>query len=92
MRKIEFNLSTNNLHIVDSWKIKNRVEMEEILKSILPDRFLKARSIDSYVREWCAHNLLYSWHFKIDRTKDCDLNMDESRIRRLGYFFLSLLY
>lgn len=92
MKEIEFTLTITNCHIVDSYLITSRKDMKKFCKEILPDRFLRYRSVGSYVREWCAHNLLYNLHIGRDRTKDCDLNLDENIFKRFCYFILSLFY
>mgnify|MGYP003292533461 CR=1 FL=1 len=92
MKEIEFVLTYNNCHIVDSYLITDRKEMEEFCQNYLPERFFRTRTLKSYIREWCAHNLLYRMKFQISRTKDCDLNLDEKWFMRLGYFLLSIFY
>ena len=49
------------------------------------------RSINSYIREWKAHNWLYRHNLFTSHTRDVDLNDDESLLRRIGYFIVSLL-
>ena len=52
--------------------------------------FAYKRTIGSWLREWRAHNVLYKWGYQPDRTKSVDLNEDETQIRKIGYFLLSI--
>ena len=83
--------------IEDSFVINSRFRMRYILCRIktkyidsAKSNIVFKRSITSLVNEWAAHNLLYYVGYKKHRTKDVDLD-NESRIRRLGYWFLSRL-
>lgn len=91
---IEYSISNNNCHIVDSYMIKGKRAKLNFISYVLfeYEGFAKARSSMSYYREWKAHNILYKWKVKPESTKDTDLNTNESLIRRLGYFFISLLF
>ena len=50
-----------------------------------------SRSKHSYVKEWFAHKVLYNIGYKRERTKDVDLNDDESLAHRLGYTIIYLV-
>lgn len=96
--KITFDLTTLNIHIENSFK-KSKKEIRSIIcdiSNLAPFHALQVAGFDrsnrSMIREWCAHNFLYKHNYKRERTKDVDLNQNESLSRRLGYFFLSLFY
>lgn len=78
-----------NIQIRDSYKMTSRSQQIRVIK-ILYDRYkwFRIRSVKSYVRELRTHNRLYKLGLFKSRTKDCDLNPDESILRRIGYFFL----
>ncbi len=87
--------SNNNIHIRDSYLIKNDEDKIKMLDLIMgSDEYAKGnhnRSRDSYLIEWKAHNVLYEWGIAPSRTASVDLNEDESLFRRICYFFLSKL-
>ena len=89
-------ISKNNLHIMDSYKIRKSSDMLAVLKIIRAEAYLRGftyrRSIASWLHEWKAHNTLSARNIETERTSFVDLNEDESIIRRLGYFVLSLFY
>lgn len=89
---IQYSLSANNCHIIDGYLTRSREVMEDFCKNVLPARFKAARSVQSYVAEWRAHNLLYDLHLFRSHTKDTDLNIDEKKIARFFYGILSLFY
>ena len=95
-RIIMYNMTEKNIHIEDSYKIRDISEMKEILELIGSEALRCCipykRSISSWLREWKAHNYLYDMNYEKDRTGSVDLNEDESLIRRIGYFFLALFY
>ena len=94
--KIE--VTKNNTHITDSYKVKNKGVMFSILMNTRikysnnSDLAIHKRTLDSMVREWRAHNFLYEIKYKRERTKDVDLDINEPWYRKTGYFILSLLY
>lgn len=86
-------LSKTNLHIKDSYKIKDPKEKEEVILHLLelePD--YERRNVPSLIREWKAHNILYKWGMFKDSTRDVDLDVYESRIHRLGYWILATFF
>ena len=80
----------DNIKIIDSYKLKNKKEIKEAVIEILEKApmYLSNRTVNSLVREWRAHNILYNWGLFISHTKDCDLEAKESLFRRFFYFFL----
>lgn len=93
---IEYRLSASNIQIKDSYLITSQKQMRNIVQAIrmaaYEEGYEYKRTNDSWVREWAAHNLLYDWHVKRDRTGDVDLNENESSLKRLCYYLFSLLY
>ena len=94
---LEVTFYRNNIHIENSYTIKNEKQMitllkcaRELAKSLYDYKY--KRTISSWLREWEAHNLLYALGVEKKRTGSVDLNEDESKTRRFGYFALSLLY
>lgn len=78
-----------NIKIVDSYLVTDKHKQQKIVAGLLAlHPWFRERSLNSYVREWRSHNRLYRLHFKVESTKDCDLNVEESLIRRFFYFFL----
>ena len=93
---IEYRLSASNIQIKDSYLITNQKQMRDIVQAIrvaaYEEGYEYKRTNDSWVREWAAHNLLYDWNFKRDRTGTVDLSENESGFKRFCYCLLSLLY
>lgn len=78
---INYKISTNNIHIADSFQYTTKKEMKEIiqyLKKLYPDHIVFTRSISSLVK---------------DRTKDIDLECPQKWYYKIAYFFIiSTLY
>ena len=94
--EIEYYIHKDNCQVRNSYRYINDDDLKlEFIYYIMDtnSNFLTGkRSAKSYVREWKAHNILYSWGVKPDSTKDTDLNISEKWIRRLGYFVIALLF
>lgn len=93
---IQYTLSKYNIHIVNSYQVRTKEDMETIVKSIRTEAaqngFEYSRSNSSWVKEWMAHNYMYDKGFQKDRTGSVDLNEDESKLRLLAYKVISLCY
>ena len=93
---IDYQLSASNISIKNSYLITDKKQMQDIVQAIRIAAFEQGyeykRTNSSWVREWVAHNLLYSWNIAPERTGTVDLNEDETIFRRVCYFFLSLLH
>lgn len=79
-----------NLHIKESYKIRRLSDMMDYLiehKCELGD----SRSMESYLIEWRAHNIMYDLGLFRSHTKDVDLNDDESMTRRIAYAIIWLI-
>lgn len=93
---LDYKVSANCIKLIDSYTIHKRSEMAIILnwiKDKYPDNAVfKQRTINSLIREWRSHNLLYSLHIERDRTKDVDLNIGQKWYYKVCYFILSIFY
>lgn len=92
---IQYKISTNNIHIINSFQYTTRKEMKKIiqyLKELYPNNIVFKRPISSLIREWCSHNLLYKVKIARHRTKDLDLEYPQKWYYKITYFLLSLLY
>lgn len=93
---MEYTISDKVIHIQDSYKIKTKKEMTEILNSFreqYPENYiLKTRSNSSLIREWKGHNFLYELRLFRSHTKDVDLDDNTCIILMTGYWFLALGY
>lgn len=54
--------------------------------------FSYLRSKESWAEEIAAHNALYNLHLFRSRTKDAEIDEDESVVRLIGYKFIAWLY
>lgn len=84
---IEYNSA--NVRILDPYKIKSKTFMELILEIFkIRTGFVSKRSINSWVREWKAHNRLYKLGLFKEHTKDCDLEENKKIHRLMVYWIL----
>lgn len=89
---MNIDISKNNIHIEDSFDVSKR-DIKGDLVVILEyadrqDCEVCNRSLKSLCLEWYAHNLLYKWHIKRERTKDVDLNYPQTWKERIFYLIL----
>jgi hypothetical protein len=87
-----------NITITNSYHFNSK-QMNDILDYIMNKDYFRmlaaagfTRSKESLLREWKAHNILYRWGYEKERTGSVDFSQYESRIRRIGYLILSILY
>ena len=94
--QITYILSGNNCSVRNSYLYINNDDLKrEFIQYIMDNNanFLTCkRSVGSFVREWKAHNILYSWGWFKKSTEHADLNTDETCFRRIGYFFITLFF
>lgn len=87
-------IDINNIHIENSYKITKRKEMKKILLTIQSKhpncKVFSKRSMNSLIFEWVAHNRLYKIGYRRDKTKDVDLDIEETWCRKLIYRILSI--
>lgn len=89
---ITYKIYKTDVQIRDSWEIKRRKEMIEILDHILDqlpaDHPIKSKRRNALLLEWSAHNLLHRIGYKPKQTGSVDLNAGESWKHRICYFIL----
>lgn len=92
---ISCNISPANIQIVNSYTIRNvstmKYHLRHIMQTIPSDFPVKRLKMTPMILEWSAHNLLYRLHYHPERTKSVDLNVGESWMRKVGYFFLGFV-
>jgi hypothetical protein len=97
--QVTMNIEALNIHIKNSYQVNNSKEMKQIIDMIMNKSCYKqlaaagyTRTKESLLREWKAHSVLYRLGYKKEQTGSADLNQNESRGRRIAYFFLSWFY
>ena len=94
--EISYTLTKGNVHIVDSYKVCKKADMNAIVKLIRAEAlrlgFKYKRSNSSWVTEWRAHNYMYDNGIERARTASVDLSEDESRLRLIAYNLMSARY
>lgn len=95
---LNITLSTNNIHIENSYNVELPIVMDEILTllrkevddtGITMDTPLNHRSNKSMIREWIAHNNLYILGYEQERTAHLDLNWPQKWYVKVAYWLLS---
>ena len=90
LNDITYNILSNRIKIIDSYKITDRSKMNEIIYAIQykhPEIKFN-REYSDLIHEWVAHNRLYKWGIKPEKTKDVDLEFEESRCKIFIYKIL----
>lgn len=94
--EITFTATNKNVHIVDSYKITKKADMNAIAKLIRAEAkklgYTYKRSNSSWVTEWRAHNYMYDKGMARSRTASVDLDECASRIVLASYKLMSALY
>lgn len=88
-----YDVSINNVHIKDSYKITSKSEMKEILYAIQhkrPECNTFKRSYNSLIAEWRTHNRLYRLGYQKSRTGSVDLNYPLKWYVELAYRILGI--
>lgn len=97
---LNITISTNNIHIEESYRVTNPVDMRIVLNDtveflntnhITMDTPFNHRSTCSMIREWIVHNNAYYMNYNPERTKSCDLNYPQPWYANIVYFFCSLI-
>ncbi len=75
--------------VFNSYEVTSQWIMAYVLTEF-KDRtgYKSKRSLNSWIREWKAHNRLYRLGLFESHTKDCDLEENEKWYRRLVYWFI----
>lgn len=90
-QEIEFNIYGIDCRVLDSYRVKDKDSKIEFLNYLLENySAFNARTIDSYYKEWKAHNFLYKIGFIRSKTATVDLNIDEGKLRLFIYNLISL--
>lgn len=79
-------LTPTNTHILNSYLVKTKAEMREYLqrlRDVATENAVNRRDMESMVREWRSHNLFYFLHVFRSRTRDVDLELNQSWPREL---------
>lgn len=93
-------ITNNNIHITDSYKVKTRESMKNILNilreylndsNITMKTPLDFRSNNSMIKEWVTHNNLYRLGLYKDRVKDVDLNYPQKWYIKILYAVGSII-
>lgn len=86
----------NNTTIFDSHIVKSFSGMRSLIyymRGNAPKEYaIRRRSVTGMIHEWRVHNLLYELGLFRSRTKDVDLNTDQSWYAKVLYFIISPLY
>lgn len=86
----------NNTHILDSASVRDKEDMRSFLNEVraqtTPDMAVCRRDLESMVREWRSHNLFYMFHVFRSRTKDVDLELNQTWYRELFCRIVSFFY
>lgn len=94
--EVSFNVTKNNVQIVNSYKITKKTDMNAIVTLIRAEAkklgFAYKRSNSSWVTEWRAHNYMYDHGIDRARTASVDLSEKESRLVLASYKLMSALY
>ena len=85
-------ITENNIHIEDSYQIKSKPKMREVLYAIQHNHpeVKFNRTYKDLTNEWIAHNRLYKWNIKPEKTKDVDLGFEESWINKVIWNILGI--
>ncbi len=87
--RIQYN--SGNIRIIDSYKVKDKFDMILILKLFIKKTgWISKRSVESWLKEWKAHNRLYKLGLFKSHTKDCDLEENEKLHRLIAYQILGI--
>lgn len=86
-------ITSNNIHIKDSYDVVSKSEMTEILYAIQhnhPECNTFKRGYTSLIHEWRTHNRLYRLGYQKSRTGSVDLNYPLNWYIKLAYFILGI--
>lgn len=90
------NKYASTFRICDSYRVMSRKEMRcqlEAHRMINPlNNALNKRSINSLIREWCAHNLLYRLHIARSHTESVDFEYPQRWYYTAIWWILSVFY
>jgi hypothetical protein len=97
--EVTFNYDILNIHIENSHKLYTRQEVVDALDYIHSTEEYKelaaagyTRTLKEQVDEWIAHNVMWSWGYKRNRTGSVDLNQNESKFRKVIYSIIAFFH
>lgn len=93
---LKVHLSEDNTTIIDSYQIKDIIDMGAILSLIKDEASdemaINKRNIFSMIYEWRTHNLLYALGIAKNRTGSVDLNTGQPWYIKVLYAIISPFY
>ena len=83
---------SNRIKIIDSYTITDRSKMKEIIYAIqhAHPEIKFDRTYNLLVSEWVAHNRMYKWGIRRDKTKDVDLEFEEKWYNKLIFKIIGI--
>jgi len=90
IKGVKIQYDKTNVRIIDSYKVKEKEMADILFWFMFKTGYESKRSLDSWLREWKAHNRLYRLGLFRSHTKDCDLNEEEKWWRLLAYSILGI--
>ena len=91
---VEYTISRNNLHLVDSYLVPKddfRKELDPIRVQHQTECEVFLRSDRSLCREWATNNFYYMVGIEPERTRDCDLNYPQKWWVSAAYWVVGML-
>lgn len=87
---LEVQVTNKNIKIIDGYRVSSKKHMKQIISEILfkAPIYNSRRSINSLVREWRTHNIIYYKGVFKNYTKDCNLSSNEPLIVRFIYWIV----
>lgn len=92
LKDVVYSILSNRLKIINSYKITNRSRMKEIIYAIQhkhPEVQFN-RDMNDLIHEWVAHNRMYKWNIKPDKTMDVDLEYKETWLMKMIYRIIGI--
>ena len=96
--EVTFNYDILSIHIEGSHELYTRQEVVDALTYIHSTEEYKelvaagfTRTLKSQIDEWRAHNVMWSWGYKRNRTGSVDLDQGESGLRKFLYAIIAHL-
>ena len=93
--ELKLSISTNNINIKNSFKVKSKTDMYSVIKTIkekYPEHNINKLSNFILVQEWASHNLCYIFNIYRDRTKDVDLDCNKKWYIKIIYAVIGFFY
>lgn len=83
---------SDRIKIIDSYTITDRSKMKEIIYAIqhAHSEIKFDRDYNLLISEWVAHNRMYKWGIRRDKTKDVDLEFEEKWYNKLIFKIIGI--